>query len=132
MLIKNFLKILLIPFKYLLFKYQVTKFGVNEKWLKAVYAEMINLDLEDFYQFGEYKLQAYGGTVHAISDEIEFTINENQNRVLYVHERVKDQWEEVYRTNRLFLDHSFYVHMTILEKLIDAKAKELLNEGIKP
>lgn len=122
---------LLVPFQWITFKWLSFKEGINHAYIKDMYARLVQLDWYEFVEIGPYQVLAFGLTAHIRKDDgYEFTISENmQKKQLYVHEKHKGVWSEVYRTNRLMADTRFVNELYFLDREIEKVADSLPENG---
>lgn len=140
MFLKTAIRVIKDLFLFLIYKYKLVTLGVNESWVRDTYARFVDLDLDEFFDLGSFQIQAHGGTLHALCPNYsyQFTINENENKQLYVHEKHSEgEWVEVYRTNARFsnkeayrkylpfVDDNFVKFLREIEIAMDEKAEEL-------
>lgn len=117
---------LLAPLQWIIFKYQTLKLRVNHAYIKDIYSRLVQLDWIDFVEIGPYQVQAFGLTAYIKRGDYEFTMSENmQNKQLYVHEKERGRWVEVYRTNRLLSSTHFISELSWLDKEMEKVAASL-------
>ena len=98
--------------------------GVSDSWLRFVFGELVQLELLEWTEVAPSAWIMSDGATLLMKDSMVnrlWSINQNGAGKMYVHEmgdehfvehhdlaNVKTRWHEVYRTNHLLLDPSFY------------------------